>query len=90
MKKTFGTNPINYRHFTAAQGGANGVKFPKLMQDLKSDGIYSMVSRPEIHKTWGTGHADFLENASCLLNCHFYDTRNSFVPVDYIDVWILN
>ena len=89
MRKTFGTNPVNYRHFTAAQGGINGAKFPRLMEDLKGDGIYSMVSRPEIHETWGTGHADILEEGDCRIKCHFFDEKNNFVPVDYIDVWIL-
>jgi hypothetical protein len=89
MRKTFGTNPVNYRHFTAAQGGIKGDLFPDLMKSIKADGIYSMVSRAEIQESWGTGHADFLENADCLLNCHFYDVNNNFVPIDYIDVWIL-
>jgi len=89
MRKTFGTNPANYRHFTAVQGGVNGVNFPKLMEDIESDGIYSMVSRPEIQKNWGTGHADILEDGDCRIKCHFYDDTNNFVPVDYIDVWIL-
>lgn len=89
MRKTFGTNPANYRHFTAAQGGVKGGNFPKLMEDIGSDGIYSMVSRPEIHETWGTGHADILEEGDCRIKCHFFDDKNNFVPVDYIDVWIL-
>lgn len=89
MRKTFGTNPANYRHFTAAQGGVKGRNFPKLMEDVGSDGIYSMVSRPEIHETWGTGHADILEEGDCRIKCHFFDEKNNFVPVDYIDVWIL-
>lgn len=59
------------------------------MEDLNGDGIYSMVSRPEIHKTWGTGHTDILEDDNCRINCHFFDKNNNFVPVDYIDVWIL-
>ena len=89
MRKTFGTNPLNYHHFTAAQGGTNGVKFPQLMEDLGGDGIYSMVSRTEIHRTWGTGHTDILEDGGCRIKCHFFDENNNFVPVDYIDVWIL-
>lgn len=39
--------------------------------------------------TLGSGHADLLENGECLLDCHFYDLNNQFVPVDYIDIWIL-
>ena len=89
MRKTFGTNLANYRHFTAAQGGVKGGNFPQLMEDIGSDGIYSMVSRPEIHGTWGTGHADILEEGDCRIKCHFFDENNNFVPVDYIDVWIL-
>jgi hypothetical protein len=49
-----------------------------------------MVSRPEIQKTWGTGHADLLENGECRQKCHFYDEKNQFVPVDYVDIWLLN
>ena len=49
-----------------------------------------MVSRPEIQKAWGSGHADLLEDGQCLLDCHFYDSNNQFVPVDYIDIWTLN
>lgn len=89
MRKTFGTNTANYRHFTAVQGGVKGGNFPQLMEDIGSDGIYSMVSRPEIHGTWGTGHADILEEGDCRIKCHFFDEKNNFVPVDYIDVWIL-
>jgi hypothetical protein len=33
---------------------------------------------------------DLFENGECLLNCHFYDINNDFIPVDYIDIWILN
>jgi len=88
MRKTFGTNQSNYTHYTSTQGGNKGENFPKLLSGKQ--GIYSMVSRPEIQKDWGTGHTDLLENGECLLNCHFYDIKNNFVPVDYIDVWILN
>lgn len=49
-----------------------------------------MVAKTNIGATWGSGHADLLESGECLLNCHFYDERNSFVPVNYIDIWILN
>lgn len=88
MKKTFGTNPSNYLHYTASQGGTKGENFSNLLANVK--GIYSMVALQSIQSTWGTGHADLLENGGCLLNCHFYDTNNNFVPVYYIDVWILN
>jgi hypothetical protein len=88
MRKTFGTNPSNYNHYTATQGGNKGINFPKLLEGKQ--GIYSMVSRSEIHEKWGTGHSDLLESGKCLLNCHFYDLENQFVPVNYIDVWILN
>ncbi len=33
MRKTFGTNPSNYIHYTAAQGGDKGSGFPKLMEN---------------------------------------------------------
>jgi hypothetical protein len=49
-----------------------------------------MIALPTIQNSWGTGHADLLENGSCLLSCHFYDENNHFVPVSYIDIWILN
>jgi len=88
MKKTFGTNPSNYQHYTASQGGVKGANFPVLLSDKK--GIYSMVSLPAIQNSWGTGHADLLENGECLLKCHFYDENNNFVPIDYIDIWILD
>lgn len=88
MKKTFGTNPTNYSHYTSSQGGVKGKNFPNLLASKK--GIYSMVSLPSIQVTWGTGHADLFENGDCLLNCHFYDTNNNFVPVNYIDFWTLN
>lgn len=88
MRKTFGTNPSNYLRFTSSQGGIKGVNFPILLANVK--GIYSMVAPDSIQSTWGTGHADLLENGSCLLSCHFYDANNNFVPINYIDVWILN
>ena len=88
MRKTFGTSPTNYQNYKGFQGGLKGEKFPNLLAGKQ--GIYSMVSKPEIQKDWGTGHADFIENGSCLLSCHFYDTNGNFVPVDYIDIWILN
>jgi hypothetical protein len=87
MRKTFGTSPSNYKHFTSSQGGVKGENFPALLANF--NGIYSMVTPSSIHPTWGTGHADLLENGGCLLNCHFYDSNNNFVPVDFIDVWIL-
>ncbi len=88
MKKTFGTDPTNYVHYTSSQGGVKGKNFPGLLTGKK--GIYSMVSLQSIQNSWGTGHADLFENGECLLNCHFYDVNNDFVPVDYIDFWILN
>lgn len=48
-----------------------------------------MVARPSIRPTWGSRHADLLENGECLIGCHFYDINNNFVPVDYIDIWLL-
>jgi hypothetical protein len=87
MRKTFGT-PTGIYHLTAEQGGIKGKNFPSKLLGLK--GIYSMVSRDEIQEAWGSGHADLLEDSECLLDCHFYDYKNSFVPVKYIDIWILN
>jgi hypothetical protein len=88
MKKTFGTNLQNYHHITSNQGGLNGTNFPNLINGMQ--GIFTMVALSSIQITWGSGHADLLENGECRLNCHFYDEANQFVPVDYIDVWILN
>lgn len=88
MRKTFGTNTSNYLHFTSAQGGVKGAGFQQLLSNI--NGIYSMVALPSIQSTWGFGHADLLENGGCLLSCHFYDVNNNFVPISYIDVWILN
>lgn len=88
MKKTFGTNPTNYSHYTSIQGGIKGKNFPILLAGKK--GIYSMVSLPSIQNDWGSGHADLFENGECLLNCHFFDATNNFVPIDYIDFWILD
>ena len=88
MRKTFGTNSSNYHHFTSSQGGVNGQNFPNLISNKK--GIYSMVSLPSIQNSWGTGHADLLEEGLCLLDCHFYDSANNIVPVSFIDIWILD
>jgi hypothetical protein len=88
MKKTFGTSPSNYQHYDASKGGNKGEFFPSLLTG--KNGIYTMVARDAIQKDWGSGHADLLENGSCLLNCHFYDITNQFVPVKFIDVWYLN
>jgi hypothetical protein len=49
-----------------------------------------MVAKSEIQESWGSGHADLLENDICRLDCHLYDINNHFVPVDYIDIWILD
>jgi len=89
MRLTFGVNPSNLKHIriTVTQGGINGVNFPNYIKGKK--GIYTMVAKSEILDTWGTGHADLLENDTCRLDCHFYDINNHFVPVDYIDIWIL-
>ncbi|SHM16944.1 T6SS effector amidase Tae4 family protein [Flavobacterium xanthum] len=87
LRKTFGT-PTGDNHITNSQSGVKGINFPNLI--LNKKGIYSMIARDEIQSTWGTGHADLLENGTCLLNCNFYDVDNNFVPVDYIDIWILN
>lgn len=97
MRLTFGTKPAtaktpyneNHRHFTAADGGAKGIKFTKLVEGMR--GIYSMVTPLDKHNTWGSGHSDFLYDTKCLTggNCYFYDIKNNFVPVDFIDIWIL-
>ena len=87
MRKTFGT-PTGTNHIVNSQGGTKGKDFADLIANKK--GIYSMIALQSIQDTWGTGHVDLLENGGCLLDCHFYDLNNQLVPVDYIDIWILN
>ncbi|WP_293874451.1 T6SS effector amidase Tae4 family protein [Flavobacterium sp.] len=84
LRKTFGTNPSNYQHYTASQGGAHGVGFSPLLANI--NGIYSMVSLPAIQHTWATGHADLLNsNSTCGNHCLFYEA-----PILRLDVWELN
>lgn len=90
MRETFGTNPettttpynANHYHFTGEDGGTNGENFPNLVNGLK--GIYSMVST---NAQWASGHADLIENETCVFGCHFNDTPPA--PIDYIDIWVL-
>jgi hypothetical protein len=82
MKLTFGTTPINTKHFnyTAVQGGVDGKNFPSLIGDKK--GIYSLNSSSP---TWATGHADiFLEN-KCSAGCHY-----NAPGLESIDLWVLD
>ncbi|MGV9002663.1 T6SS effector amidase Tae4 family protein [Flavobacterium sp.] len=90
MRETFGTNPAsngtpsnqNHHHINGTEGGLNGINFPSLVDGLK--GIYSMVST---NPNWASGHADLINNSTCLSGCHFYDTPPA--PIDYIDIWVL-
>ncbi|UPQ80064.1 type VI secretion system amidase effector protein Tae4 [Flavobacterium azooxidireducens] len=90
MKKTFGTNPAtsstpynkNHIHIDGSEGGENGINFPSLVSGLK--GIYSMVST---NPQWASGHADLIQDGLCVFGCHFQDTPP--VPIDYIDIWVL-
>ncbi len=90
MRLTFGTdkNNPNYRNFTKNQGGNKGDNFPNLVKGLK--GIYSMVSPLEIKDSWASGHADIIYDGICPFYCHFYDEKLQIVPIEYIDIWILN
>jgi hypothetical protein len=90
MRLTFGTdkNNPNYRNFTKNQGGNRGENFPNLVKGLK--GIYSMVSPLEIKDSWASGHADLIFDQICPFKCHFYDEKLQIVPIEYIDIWILN
>lgn len=90
MRETFGTNPAttttplnaNHHHFTAADGGTNGENFPTLVDGYK--GIYSMVST---NAQWASGHADLIDDGTCVFGCHFSDDPPA--PIDYIDIWVL-
>jgi hypothetical protein len=85
MQKTFGVSPSNPNHkkILGSQSGKNGENFPFLTAGIK--GIYSMVST---NSEWASGHADLINNGTCIFGCHFYDTPPA--PIDYIDIWILN
>ncbi|UQD55677.1 T6SS effector amidase Tae4 family protein [Flavobacterium sp. K5-23] len=96
MRKTFGTKtgigntPINANHlsYNAADGGPNGIYFPN---ELKNKyGIYSMITTEQYRLDTSTsGHADLLFTDSkgygnCAFKCFFN------LPIQRIDVWILN
>ena len=90
MRETFGTNPVtsstpfnaNHVHIDGSEGGTNGGNYPFLTSGIK--GIYSMVSTDP---NWASGHADIINEGTCLAACHFYDYPPA--PIDYIDIWIL-
>nr|WP_315247528.1 T6SS effector amidase Tae4 family protein [uncultured Flavobacterium sp.] len=90
MRETFGTNPENVNHFsyTSSDGGAKGINFPEKLKDKK--GIYSMITTEKYTKESGiSGHADLIFNGSsgkgtCIFGCSFS------LPVERIDIWILN
>ncbi|SHF51592.1 Type VI secretion system (T6SS), amidase effector protein 4 [Flavobacterium fontis] len=88
LRKTFGTNNSNYHHFDSTQAGVKGKNFVNLTAGM--NGIYSMVALPSIQSTWGSGHVDIIENGNCWLGSHFFDPNNNFIPVNYIDIWILD
>lgn len=83
--KTFGISPSNPNHkkISGDQSGKNGENFTLLTAGIK--GIYSMVST---NSEWASGHADLINNGTCVFGCHFYDIPPA--PIDYIDIWILN
>ncbi len=85
MQKTFGISPSNPNHkkISGDQSGKNGENFTLLTAGIK--GIYSMVST---NSEWASGHADLINNGTCVFGCHFYDIPPA--PIDYIDIWILN
>lgn len=97
MRKTFGTNPTttntpfnqNHISFTGNQGGVNGVNFPYLLSSYK--GIYSMITTEDydINQNGASGHADLIftestGNAQCIYGCNF------MLPIERIDIWILD
>jgi hypothetical protein len=93
MRKTFGTNDgdpttphnPNHTHFISTQGGLNGINFPQLTANMK--GIFSMVTDDPDHN-WASGHADLINNGTCIFGCHFHDVPTAIL--DYIDIWKLN
>lgn len=90
MRETFGTSPENINHFsyTSSDGGTNGINFPKKLKD--KNGIYSMITTEKYTRESGiSGHADLIFNGSsgkgtCIFGCSFN------LPVERIDIWILN
>ena len=95
MRKTFGTNtgedntPYNPKHesFSGEQGGLYGQNFPALLKNKK--GIYSLITLNNSNTTV-TGHADVFNGYGnnkkiCSNGCFF-----SKLPVERIDIWILD
>jgi hypothetical protein len=87
MRATFGTSnpndgfPDNQNHisFTGQEGGKNGENYPTLAAGLK--GIYMLVMPTGSNLS---GHADVINNNYCPGNCNFQ------LPVEHIDIWVLN
>jgi hypothetical protein len=48
-----------------------------------------MVAEESIQSTWASGHCDLIEDGECVFGCYFYDAHNQIMPVQYIDIWIL-
>lgn len=90
MQKTFGISPDNPFHIriSGSEGGIKGENFPQLTEGLK--GIYSMVAIDNIQETWASGHTDLINNSQCVFGCSFYIEKSQIMPVQYIDIWILN
>jgi hypothetical protein len=97
MRETFGTNPSsattpynsNHLSYTGVQGGTNGVNYTTLLSNIK--GIFSLVTTETYINSGGaSGHADLIfpsstnNLATCIYGCNFN------LPVERIDVWILN
>jgi hypothetical protein len=87
MRATFGTSnpndgfPDNQNHisFTGQEGGNNGENYPTLAAGLK--GTYMLVMPTGSNLS---GHADVINNNYCPGNCNFQ------LPVEHIDIWVLN
>lgn len=97
MRETFGTNPAtsttplnnNHLSFEECEGGKNGILFGGLLNN--KFGIYSMITKTSFNNNGGaSGHADLLfpsssgNSAACIFGCNFD------LPIERIDVWILN
>ncbi|WP_396179772.1 T6SS effector amidase Tae4 family protein [Flavobacterium sp.] len=87
MRATFGTSNPNdgyannpsHISLTGQQGGTNGQNYPSLTAGLK--GIYMLVMPTGSNLS---GHADVIYNNYCPGNCNFQ------LPVEHIDIWVLD
>lgn len=91
MRETFGTyngmnnTPISTSHinYASCELGPKGINFLNSVSQVR--GIYSLITPISTPKV--SGHIDAFSyqfNETCLFGC------NLQLPVDYIDIWILN